>query len=84
MKNFHQVTNKSKHVVTLESKLRTVLSDEKKRKASVTELKEYIQKMEQLLEEKKGVIEKYQQNLQVDCSLMYSHILGTFIQIMLS
>ena len=84
MKNFHQVTNKSKHVVTLESKLRTVLSDEKKRKASVTELKEYIQKMEQLLEEKKGVIEKYQQNLQVDCSLMYSHILGTFIRIMLS
>ena len=60
-----QVVNKSNHVVTLEAKMRNLLNEEKNKETSVLELKEYILKMEQLLVEKKSVIEKYQENLEV-------------------
>ena len=63
--------------MTLETKLRNVLGEEKNRKTSVTELKEYINKMEQLLEEKKGVIEKYQQSLQVHGYFIRGHAQNT-------
>lgn len=64
-----QVVNKSKHVVTLEAKMRNLLNEEKKKDVTVKELKDYVEKMDQLLDEKKIVIDKYQDNLEVSCFL---------------
>ena len=60
-----QVEEKSELIIQLEKKLREMLNEDKMKDINFNELREYTNKLELLVEEKRDMIEKYEEQNKV-------------------